>query len=133
MTLQVGVKVLIENSEGLYLFLKRSTVTASEIQNSWDIPGGRINSDEKLIEALKREVLEEINYELKSIPRLISAQDIFVTGKDLHVVRLTYITKEEVPNILLSDEHEEYVWRSLNDIYTMVTDPYLKEVLQTLK
>lgn len=132
MQLQIGVKVLIKNNEGLYLFLKRSKLLSSDVKNSWDIPGGRINPEENLQDALVREVSEEIHFTLESEPILLSAQDIFVDAKGLHVVRLTYATTEDIPNVILSDEHEDYEWRRIHDINDLNIEPYLKVVLDTL-
>lgn len=134
MNLQVGVKALIKNSNGEYLFIRRSTTLATDISEpSWDIPGGRIEPDEYLLEALRREVQEEIGHDVQSAPMLIKAQDIFVTAKDLHVVRLTYMLVEDVEDIILSDEHEEYVWVHESQLETVNAEPYLAEVLLQLK
>lgn len=134
MNLQVGVKALIKNSNGEYLFIRRSTTLATDISEpSWDIPGGRIEPDEYLLEALRREVQEEIGHEVQSAPMLIKAQDIFVTAKDLHVVRLTYMLVEDIEDIILSDEHEEYVWVHESQLETVNAEPYLAEVLLQLK
>jgi len=133
MNLQVGVKALIKNSRGEYLFIRRSTTLATDVSEpSWDIPGGRIEPDEYLLEALRREVQEEIGHEVQSTPMLIKAQDIFVTTKDLHVVRLTYRLTEDVEDIILSDEHEEYVWVHESQLETVNVEPYLAEVLLQL-
>lgn len=132
MQLQIGVKVLIKNNNGLYLFLKRSKLLSSDVKNSWDIPGGRINPEENLHDALIREVSEEIHHNLENEPTLVSAQDIFVGAKNLHVVRLTYITTEDISDIILSDEHEDYTWRSIDDLDDLNIEPYLKEALATL-
>jgi len=91
MKLQVGVKILIQNNDGDYLFLKRRKVLEHDGPDTWDIPGGRIDSHESLMGALKREVAEETSLELVGEPRLLAAQDIIVEQKDLHVVRLTYM------------------------------------------
>jgi len=134
MNLQVGVKVLIKNSRGEYLFIRRSTILATDISEpSWDIPGGRIEPDEYLPEALKREVQEEIGHDIQSIPVLIAAQDIFVSTKGLHVVRLTYTLEENVDDIALSDEHEEYAWVHESQLETVIAEPYLAEVLMQLQ
>ena len=134
MNLQVGVKALIKNSNGEYLFIRRSTTLATDISEpSWDIPGGRIEPDEYLLEALRREVQEEIGHDVQSAPMLIKAQDIFVTAKDLHVVRLTYMLVEDIEDIILSDEHEEYVWVHESQLETVNAEPYLAEVLLQLK
>lgn len=128
MQIQVGVKLLIKNSEGQYLFLKRSRVLSSETKLMWDIPGGRIEPGESLQQALVREVYEEIHYTLRSEPQLIAAQDIFVE-QSIHVVRLTYVATEDVSAIVLSGEHEEYRWRKPSQVYDLGVDPYVQEVL----
>lgn len=134
MNLQVGVKALIKNSRGEYLFMRRSTILTTDVSEpSWDIPGGRIEPDEYLPEALKREIQEEIGHEIQSTPDLIAAQDIFVPTKELHVVRLTYILNEDVDDIDLSEEHEEYVWVHESQLETVNAEPYLAEVLMQLR
>jgi len=134
MNLQVGVKALIKNSRGEYLFMRRSVILATDTSEpSWDIPGGRIESDEYLPAALKREVQEEIGHEIQSTPQLIAAQDIFVPMKELHVVRLTYMLNEDIDDIALSEEHEEYVWVHESQLETVNAEPYLAEVLMQLR
>jgi 8-oxo-dGTP diphosphatase len=132
MQLQIGVKVLIQNSNNEYLFLQRSQLLSSDVKSSWDIPGGRINSDEYLEDALVREVFEETGATLDGEPQLLAAQDIFVNAKDLHVVRLTYSMSADITNIILSDEHQDYVWRRLDDVADLYIEPYLKEVIGAL-
>lgn len=133
MILQIGVKAIIKNTNDEYLFLRRSGLLETDSnETSWDIPGGRINPDENLIDALKREIREEIGHDITSLPMLIKAQDIFVASKDLHVVRLTYVIEEDIPDIRLSDEHETHQWVSANDISSVNAEPYLSEVLKSL-
>jgi len=130
MLLQVGVKALIKNNSGKYLLIKRSVVMNGETSASWDIPGGRIDPSETLLEALTRELGEEIG--LTNVPgdyQLIAAQDIFVKEKDLHVVRLTYKVSCDIQQIKLSQEHSEYCWVDENEIHEIQAEPYLKEVL----
>jgi 8-oxo-dGTP diphosphatase len=129
MQLQVGVKVIIKNSDGLYLFIQRRKILPGHNQHSWDIPGGRISPDEALLDALRRELDEEVGVDFNEIPELINAQDIFVPTKDLHVVRLTYLVDMETPAITLSDEHLDYKWLSIEDVLQLYVEPYLKETL----
>lgn len=69
MKLQVGVKALIKNDKGALLFLRRSTqlVTDSK-ETSWDIPGGRIDPGEQLLDALRREIQEETGFDTVAVP-----------------------------------------------------------------
>ena len=132
MKLQVGVKALIENNDGKYLFMRRAHAFESEAQAHWDIPGGRIEPEEGLTEGLAREINEEINLTLQGTPTLLAAQDIFVSSVDLHVVRLTYVA-QAVGEPNLSDEHEEYAWMSIEEAIASNLDPYLAEVLSNPK
>ena len=131
MNLQVGVKVIIKNNNGDILLLKRTSqfLLPADSEESWDIPGGRIESDESLRDALAREVKEEISIDLDGNPELLVAQDIFVQSRDLHVVRLTYTHKQPVDSLTLSDEHSEYKWFSKDELQNVRVEPFLQEAL----
>lgn len=130
MKLQVGVKALIKQDD-TYLFLQRSKEFKDE-RCEWDIPGGRIEPEEALHNALVREVKEETSMVVLDIGVPLAAQDIFVEQKGMHVVRLTYtVTASGVPTI--SDEHESYKWFSLQDILAEPhVDSYLRQVLEEM-
>jgi 8-oxo-dGTP diphosphatase len=132
--LQVGTKALIANKEGKYLFLQRSeSLSTDGSENIWDIPGGRINNDEALIDALKREISEETHLEINDQVRVVASQDIFVPHKNLHVVRLTYIAVATTQEVTLSDEHIAYKWLSIDEALAVNLDPYIVDVLNDIK
>ena len=135
MLLQIGVKVIIKNATGQLLFLKRKEqfLLPGNPDEAWDIPGGRIETEEHLDDALLREVKEEIGADLSGMPKLVNAQDIFVPQKDLHVVRLTYTLDSEIKNITLSDEHTDYRWVSLAEAKELNVEPFLRATLDLLK
>ena len=128
MHLQVGVKVLLRSSDGTFLLIKRRGYEA--LNETWDIPGGRIDPAESLAVALKREVMEEIGVELTGIPQLIAAQDIFPSGKDIHVVRLTYVVDQQIEDITLSVEHSEYGYFTPDEMNGLSIDPLVPEALE---
>ncbi len=130
MELQVGVKILLQDQNGRFLFLVRNPEKYPEVNknNLLDIVGGRIQAGIPLLENLKREVSEETNLNLSSEPKLVAAQDILKTDK--HVVRLTYVGKAE-GEIQLSEEHSEYKWLSLQEVLKLESlDPYTREVFE---
>jgi 8-oxo-dGTP pyrophosphatase MutT (NUDIX family) len=132
MKLQVGVKALIRNKQGLYLFLQRAKTLPTGEMDAWDIPGGRLAADEDITleQALKREILEETGMPLTGTPVLLTAQDILNKSADLHVIRLTYsVTATGTPH--LSEEHQAFAWLSFQEARKLQTDPYLKQLLLT--
>ena len=128
-TLQVGVKALLRNPEGKYLFLKRNLKKYPEVQNPWDIVGGRIETGSKLLDNLKREIMEETKLELTDEPKLVAAQDIFNNPK-LHVVRVTFVANIE-GEPTLDEEHDDYKWFTLDELRDMdELDSYFRELLE---
>lgn len=133
MKLQVGVKVLVQNESGEFLFLRRDVSFRPGAPQKWDIPGGRINPDESLMAALGREVKEETGMSLESADELLAAQDIFVDKAEVHVVRLTYRGKA-TGDVKLSDEHDAFKWMKLDEILSEeYIDSYLVSVLRSIK
>ena len=129
MELQVGVKILIKNTEGRYLLLKRSPERYPDVSNPWDIVGGRIDPGASLRENLAREMQEETGMTLTGQPKLIGAQDI-IKAPAKHVVRLTYIGTAD-GTLILSPEHTEGRWFSLDELRSLAgLDRYVKELLE---
>lgn len=130
--LQVGVKIALRNHSGQYLLVRRSPEKYPDVQDSWDIVGGRIVPGTPLSDNIIREIKEETGLDYEGSPRLIAAQDILRTpGK--HVVRLTY-TGELDGTPKLSDEGLEYRWLTLTELQTLEgLDQYFKAALALLK
>jgi len=128
MELQVGVKVLLKNKEGKYLFVRRNPKKYPEVGPKWDIVGGRINIDTPLLENLKREVKEEVGLDLVADVKLVAAQDILKSA-DKHVVRLTYVGEIEGEPVI-DEESTEAGWFSGAEVLKMeALDRFFKELL----
>ncbi len=127
--LQVGVKALLKNKEGKFLFLRRSLTKYPEVDGRWDIVGGRIEVGTPLIDNLKREIKEETGLTLVGKPTLVAAQDILrIPGR--HVVRLTYVGLTKGKVRLSDDEHDEFAWLTPKEVLKMDDfDVYGKAIL----
>lgn len=129
MKLQVGVKILLKNSDNKYLLLKRSAEKYGKTSGSWDIVGGRIDPGSNLLENLKREVMEETQLEITSEPKLLFAQDI-IPNDEKHVVRLTYVGETIGEPVLDTSENIEYLWLTIDEMKTHEDlDTYVQEIL----
>lgn len=111
----LGVKALIQNSEGNLLILRQNPEKFRKPPVSyWDIPGGRMQREESIETTLKREVYEETGLELLTfhpfIMVLTSIRIPIGTG-DVGLIFSTYLcTIPSNSSIQLSDEHIHFEW-----------------------
>ena len=89
MTIRVHVAVgIVVNLQGEILIAKRS---ADQHQGGlWEFPGGKVEEGETVEAALKREFLEEVNLELRSLE---SALQIHHDYRDKQVLLDVYLCK----------------------------------------
>jgi 8-oxo-dGTP diphosphatase len=110
----LGVKALILKEGKLLLLQLNPQRLKSAKKDSWDIPGGRIQINELLEDALKREVYEETG--LKIIPirpfmMALSHIRIPIQDHDVGLVFATYVCEIVGDiSISLSDEHTHFDW-----------------------
>lgn len=113
----VGIKGLIENSEGKILLLKADISTHRKNTDPyWDIPGGRIEEGENVLDVLKREIeeetgIKEFKKEAEFFHAVISNHQIPFEDKLLGLILMIY--KVQIPKnskITLSEEHVAYEW-----------------------
>lgn len=88
-----------------YLYLMRSD---PKHPGSWGLPGGRVESGETLLDAMRRECQEELGM-IPDYMRLIPLEKFTTidSGFEYHTFFCT-ITKEFQP--VLNDEHLGYAW-----------------------
>ncbi|MEI8338070.1 MAG: NUDIX hydrolase [bacterium] len=126
--IQVGVKALILNKDGKILLLKCVLRENSGIY--WDMPGGRIEGKESLVNNLKREIFEETKLVTVKIGKVLAVQEFLHDNK--HIMRLTYVARvTSTKSLRLSNEHSEYKWFDLSEIHKLRNlDKYLKLILK---
>lgn len=98
---------------------KDNKVLISKFNDYYTLPGGRVQFGETTETALRRELFEELNIQIK-IERLISINENFFNyGNDLyHEVLFTYLCEvsEEIDLSEISHEHESYHFMHLHDL-----------------
>jgi len=117
-TFYVGIKGFIAK-DGKVLLLKKVG------EDLWETPGGRIDGDETIQEALNRELHEEVanikNIEIKDILGAHRLQkDI---NGDTSLVLIYYLVRADIDGIPeLSDEHDDYMWADKDEALKAMAD-----------
>jgi 8-oxo-dGTP diphosphatase len=78
----------------------------------WEIPGGKLEFGEDLVDALKREILEETGLKV-DVKELLLAST-YKTDDHRQVVILNYVSNSITNTVKLSKEHSDYMWAGQN-------------------
>lgn len=100
---------------------------------AWEFPGGHLEDGETLKDALKRELYEEIGFNLDFDPVITHYYDE-VKNKDeklIHDLEIDFIINVDktLVNVILSDEHSDYKWVSKD---SDLLDDYIKDKLSNI-
>jgi 8-oxo-dGTP diphosphatase len=118
-----AVSMIVEKQNKI-LIAKRSSKDDFQ-PGIWEFPAGRVENDESLIEALKREAQEELGINIYN-PSLIDAYTFITKNQKNLLLTYTCQTKDN-PNISL--EHDELKWIDPKDAYTLFTHDQQKNTL----
>jgi nucleoside triphosphatase len=115
------VGALIFNGEGK-IFLMRS----HKWRGKWVLPGGHIELGERMEEALRREVKEETNLEIRDIEFLCFQEFIYEERfwQPRHFIFFDYACRTDSTDVKLNAEAQEYAWVTLDEALTMPVEHY---------
>ena len=112
----VSVAAVIENEEHKVFLIWEGDLP---YHDWWVLPGGYVNPDETVQEAVKREVREETGLEIVS-DRLIGIYDDFIAHEDgegpIHHIVIAYKTRVIGGEAVVTRESREYAWIGVKEI-----------------
>lgn len=120
-----GVNIIIVDNQNRILILKRSP-NVEFSPNSWDLPGGKVEDNESLKEAIKREAKEESGLDVESEDNYFYV--FHYPNEKINVY--AFRTKLIGGNIQLNEEHTEFRWIPGDNWGTL---DYTPSVAATLK
>lgn len=98
------VAAVIENENSEILCALRSPKMS--IPNQWEFPGGKVEENESLQEAIEREIQEELQCDIKAL-------DVYHNNTheyDTFIVNLTSLRCKLVKGTPINEEHSKLVW-----------------------
>lgn len=106
---------IIQNSRDEYLICKKP-VTRGVFPGQWALPGGGIEKGERMVDALRREIREEVGIEIEAIKPLFFKDGqhlkLFPDGssQDIYMIFLLFVCRGCSEDVRLGDEFEEFAW-----------------------
>lgn len=126
-TQRVGVTAFIFYDEQV-LVVKRAK-TEKYRPGFYELPGGKVKYSEPPDKAIKREVVEETNLDVK----VIKPYWLFsYMNKDVHMIDIQYICviMSEDPDVKISSEHDEYKWIAEKELDTIKLSQQMKMAIK---
>ncbi|BAK14889.1 NTP pyrophosphohydrolase including oxidative damage repair enzyme [Solibacillus silvestris StLB046] len=117
--------VLIKNNR--LLIVQRSQIETVGA-GTWETVGGNLHFGESFETALKREFSEEVGLNITVKNQLFSTT--FHTSKTRQIVLLTFLCDTKEEQITVSDEHEQYLWATKDDLLTLLPQEIIEDFSQ---
>ena len=120
-TWRIIVVAVIQNSAGEYLICKKPS-RRGVFPGQWAIPGGGIEPGERMLDALRREVREEVGLEIQAIQPLFFKDGeypkLYPDGsrQDVYMIFLLFSCRAESEAVRLGEEFEEFAWVKDSDL-----------------
>lgn len=124
---QVAVGAIIRNRTTNKLLLIHRAPTQYG-GNIWEFPIGRIKQFETFSEGLKREITEEVGITSIEIGRPVSVFE-FMRGEyaaQNEVRAVTFAATTGQGRVVLSEEHDDYRWLTVDEAIAMADHPGVK-------
>jgi 8-oxo-dGTP pyrophosphatase MutT (NUDIX family) len=100
-------------------------------RNEWDLPGGKIEKNDNVIETLVREVKEELNITIDNYNILKAKKYLFRKQEIIVIVYYSKITNGDP--IRLSFENIDYNFFSYNELSQLKLTPWAMDSLDEFK
>lgn len=120
---------IIKNNQNEVLVLQRGQ--NQSFQGFWQVPEGKLEEGESPVDALKREMKEELSIDVDSAELVsVTQTELEAKGMKYLAVRLVFDVKLKSTEITLSHEHSDYQWISADKIDNLELLPGTSETIK---
>lgn len=125
----VGVgAVIIENDR--ILLVKRAN---EPNKGKWSVPGGLVRVGESLVDALKREIREEVGVEIEVDDVACVSEEIFRNGEvRFHYVIIDFFARIIHGSVRPGSDAAEIRWVPIHEVDKIETVDFVKELINSI-
>ena len=112
-------RAIVLNKEKRILLIKRSE-SDSFMPGKWELPGGKLDEGQDISNALEREVLEETGLVVVPTDKIVYWHSKINSNgkyKGLPYIVLIGLVNSIGREVKLSEEHDDYVWTTKDDVF----------------
>ena len=113
---------------GKILCMQRGEDKCEFVANKWEFPGGKIEPGETNEEALKREILEELNLKIDVIEHFVDVSHCYPSFK----LNMYCYKCNATSNILKLNVHKNFKWLNKNQLTSLDWAPADIPVVENL-
>lgn len=123
---KVTTKVIFNNSKDEILLLKKENNPSL----NWDLPGGTLEISEQINEGIVREIAEELSIDIDFSD--LTLFNVYVVNRveKPSLLVIVYVCNKEIENIVLSDEHTEYLFANNSKIDSLKEDSIIFKIVE---
>src|SRR5437899_11251643 len=124
---ELTIGALIVNNQGKILLAK-----SHKWFNRYTLPGGHIEVGETMVDAVKREVKEEVGLDVEVVNMLLIQEAIFAPEfyKKKHFIFIDFYCKSKDQQVKLDqDEIQDYIWVYPGAAYNLKLDSFTRKTL----
>ncbi len=123
------VSILVMNQDERVLLLKRKL--DDKFPNMWEPPGGRKEKKEMILDAVKRELLEETGVSVDVGLKYIGETNFSIKDSNKKVNAVFFSLKTNNQAIKIS-EHGEFGWFTIEEAIKLVDFEFIKQLLKKI-
>ncbi len=129
------IAVALVFNEDRDLLLCRMPKDRGVFPGQWSLPGGGVEEGERIEEALRREVHEELGLEVDDVEQLFFRDLVHTKLRDgaselIYMVFLVFSCRAMKPEVKLSEEFDAYAWVAPSELPRYVHDAFTLGTLQ---
>ena len=120
------MRSVVKNKKDEILVLRRHPKSKTN-PHKWELHGGKIENWEFFDEALIREVKEETDLDVKVGDFCEAVQDDYPHRR---TVQLIMYAKDITGDVKISDEHDDWMWASIDEIKSLDITSSLEKIIE---
>ena len=109
-TIEVVAAIIVH--EGFILCVQRGPAKYPYISEKWEFPGGKVEAGETKIEAIKREIAEELHMDITVDAFFTTVQHAY---PDFHLTMHSFLCSCATPDLTLT-EHIDFKWLTKSEL-----------------